>query len=191
MTEKEKMLKGQRYDSADPQLIEERRHARLLFQKINRMGEEQKEERDQLFYNLVGSAGPGLFIEPPFYCDYGYNIHLGEKVFMNYNCCILDVMEVRMGNNVLLGPKVQIYTATHPMDAASRATWLEYAKAITIGNDVWIGGGAIICPGVNIGNGVVVGAGAIVTKDVPDNVFVAGNPARIIKEIDNADYYKQ
>jgi len=191
MTQKEKMLSGELYDASDPQLVEERHQARLLFQRINGTGEEHKEERDQLFYQLMGTAGEGLYIEPPFYCDYGYNIHLGEKVFMNYNCCILDVMEVRMGNNVLLGPNVQIYTATHPLDAAGRATWLESAKPITIGNDVWIGGSAVICPGVTIGNGVVIGAGAIVTKDVPDNVFVGGNPAKIIKEIDNSDYYKK
>ena len=191
MTEKEKMLSGQLYDSTDPVLVKERHHARMMFQKINRLGDDQKEERNKLFYELMGSAGEGMWIEPPFYCDYGYNIHLGEKVFMNFNCCILDVTEVTMGNNVLLGPNVQIYTATHPMDAAGRATWLESARPIHIGNDVWIGGAAVICPGVTIGNGVVIGAGAIVTKDIPDNVFVGGNPAKIIKEIDNSDYYNQ
>lgn len=185
MTEKEKMLSGQLYDASDPELDRERLYARLLFQKINETKEDQKAERDRLFYELFGEAGEGLYVEPPFYCDYGYNIKVGEKVFMNYNCCILDVMEVKMGSNVLLGPNVQVYTATHPMDAKTRAEWLEYAKPISIGDDVWIGGGAIICPGVTIGNGVVVGAGAVVTKDVPDNVCVAGNPARVIKEIDN------
>jgi len=185
MTEKEKMLSGQLYDASDPELDADRHRARMLFQKINQMTDAKKEERNQIFYELMGTAGEGLWIEPPFFCDYGYNIHLGDKVFMNFNCVILDVMEVRMGNNVLLGPNVQIYTATHPMDAKTRAEWLEYAKPIVIGNDVWIGGGAIICPGVTIGNGVVVGAGAVVTRDVPDNVFVGGNPARIIKEIDN------
>lgn len=185
MTEKEKMLSGKLYDASDPELDADRHRARMLFQKVNQMTDADKEERNKLIYELMGSAGDGLWIEPPFFCDYGYNIHLGEKVFMNFNCIILDVMEVRMGNNVLLGPNVQIYTATHPMDAKTRAEWLEYAKPITIGNDVWIGGGAIICPGVTIGNGVVVGAGAVVTRDVPDNVFVGGNPARVIKNIDN------
>lgn len=179
------MLSGQLYDASDPVLSAERYRARKLFQEINLLKEDQKERRDALLYELVGEAGEGLWIEPPFYCDYGYNILVGEKVFMNFNCCILDVMPVRMGSNVLLGPNVQVYTATHPLDAATRATWLEFAKPVTIGSDVWIGGGAIICPGVTIGNGVVVGAGAVVTKDVPNNVFVGGNPAKVIKQIDN------
>lgn len=185
MTEKEKMLSGELYDSTDSVLVAERHRARLRFQRINATAEDDKAMRDQLFYELMGEAGAGLYIEPPFYCDYGYNIKLGEKVFMNYNCCILDVMEVRIGNNVLLAPNVQIYTATHPMDAKARSTWLEFAKPVTIGDDVWIGGGAIICPGVTIGNRVVIGAGAVVTKNVPDDVFIGGNPARIIKEIIN------
>ncbi|MEO1417213.1 MAG: sugar O-acetyltransferase [Bacteroidota bacterium] len=189
MTEKEKMLSGQMYDASDPVLSEERHRARLLFQKINQMGDEEKAARDLLFYELFGESGEDLWIEPPFYCDYGYNIKVGKKVFMNFNCVILDVMEVKMGSNVLLAPNVQIYTATHPVDAKTRATWLEFAKPVTIGDDVWIGGGAIICPGVTIGNGVVVAAGAVVTKDVPNNVVVGGNPAKIIKEIDNSDYY--
>ena len=185
MTEKEKMLTGQLYDSSDEQLVKERHEARLLFQKINALTDKDKPLRDKLFYDLFGEAGEKLFVEPPFYCDYGYNIKVGYNVFMNYNCCILDVMEVTMGNNVLIGPNVQIYTATHPMDAKTRATWLEFAKPIHIGSDVWIGGGAILCPGITVGNGVVIGAGAVVTKDVPDNVFVAGNPAKVIKIIDN------
>ena len=184
MTEKEKMLSGQMYDPMDPQLCEERLAARTQFQHINTIPEVEKKKRDALFYELMGSAGKGLWIEPPFYCDYGSNITLGDHVFMNFNCCILDVMEVKIGNNVMLAPNVQIYTATHPLEAKARNSGKEFAKAITIGNDVWIGGGAIICPGVTIGNGVVIGAGAVVTKDVPDNVFVGGNPAKIIKQID-------
>lgn len=185
MTEKEKMLSGKLYNASDPQLSSERLKARLLFQKINSIGEEKKDERNKLFYDLFGKAGNSLWIEPPFYCDYGYNITLGDNVFLNFNCCVLDVMEVSIGNNVLIGPNVQIYTATHPINAKERATMLEFAKPIKIGNDVWIGGGAIICPGVTIGDGVVIGAGAVVTKDVRDNVFVAGNPAKEIKKIDN------
>jgi len=179
------MLTGQMYDPMDPELVDERLKARLKFQEINTTTEERKPERDQNFRNLLGAAGEGLWIEPPFYCDYGYNIKVGKSVFMNYNCCILDVMEVTIGNNVMFAPNVQIYTATHPLEAKARNSGREYAKPISIGNDVWIGGGAIVCPGVTIGNGVVIGAGAVVTKDVPDNVFVAGNPARVIKKIQN------
>ncbi|MEP2935929.1 MAG: sugar O-acetyltransferase [Gilvibacter sp.] len=184
MTEKQKMLSGQLYDASDPTLVRERLHARMLFGKINAMTEDQKPKRDSLFYDLFGSAGKNLNIEPPFYCDYGSNINLGDSVFMNFDCCILDVMPVSIGDRTMLGPKVQIYTATHPLNAKERASGLEFAKPIMIGNDVWIGGGAIINPGVTIGNRVVIGAGAVVTKDVPDNVFIGGNPARIIKQID-------
>ena len=185
MTEKEKMLAGEMYDPLDAVLVEERHRARVLFQRINSLNEDEKDRRNELLKELIPIQGSDAWIEPPFYCDYGYNIKLGNAVFMNFNCCILDVMPVNIGNNVMLGPAVQIYTATHPLEAAPRNSGREYAKPVSIGNDVWIGGGAIINPGVNIGNGVVIGSGAVVTKDVPDNVFVGGNPARIIKEIDN------
>ena len=185
MTEKEKMLRGDMYNPADKILAGERRDCRILLQQINAMQEDKKKERDQLLRKLLKNAGKGLWIEPPFYCDYGYNLYTGKNVFFNFNCCVLDVMPVTIGNDVLFGPNVQIYTATHPMEAKARKTWLEFAKPISIGNDVWVGGGAIICPGVNIGNGVVIGAGAVVTRSVPDNTFVAGNPARVIREIDN------
>ena len=179
------MLSGALYNAADKELVKERKDCRLLLQQINRLDENAKQERDQLLRKLLKNSSKGLWIEPPFYCDYGYNIHTGKNVFFNFNCCILDVMPVTIGNDVLFGPNVQIYTATHPLDAKTRKTWLEFAKPISIGNDVWVGGGAIICPGVSIGNGVVIGAGAVVTKSVPDNKFVGGNPARIIREIDN------
>ncbi len=185
MTEKEKMLSGQLYNALDKTLSAERHHARMLFQKINQLGEESIEGRKDLFKELLGKTTNNFWIEPPFYCDYGYNIELGNKVFFNFNCCILDVMPVKIGDNVFFGPHVQIYTATHPMEAKIRNSMLEFAKPITIGNDVWIGGGAIICPGVTIGNGVVVGTGAVVTKDIVDNVFVGGNPAKVIKQINN------
>ncbi len=181
-TEKQLMLTGAMYDPDDPILVAERQAARMLFQRINAMTEDQKVERDRLFYDLLGAAGTGLYIEPPFYCDYGYNIKVGESVFMNYNCCILDVCEVQIGDRVMFAPNVQVYTATHPLDAKSRNSGRELGKPITIGNDVWIGGGAIICPGITLGNGVVVGAGAVVTKDVADDCFVAGNPARVVRE---------
>lgn len=187
MTEKEKMLSGQLYNPNDKELIDERHRARLIFQRINAMDDGEKKERNKLFGELMGRSVKGLWIEPPFFCDYGTNIKFGKNVFMNFNCCVLDVMEVKMGNNVMIGPNVQIYTATHPIDAKTRSSWLEYAKPVQIGNDVWIGGGAIICPGVSIGNGVVIAAGAVVTKDVQDSVLVGGNPARFIKHINNSE----
>ncbi|MBT8257096.1 MAG: sugar O-acetyltransferase [Bacteroidia bacterium] len=186
MTEKQKMLAGAMYDPMDPELVVARDRARSLFQKINMMSEAKKKERDTLFYELVGSAGSDLWIEPPFYCDYGENIHLGNQVFMNFGCCILDVCEVRIGNNAMLAPNVQIYTATHPLEAKARNSGKEFAKPITIGDNVWIGGNAVICPGVTIGNNVVIGAGAVVTKSFPDDVFIAGNPAKVIRSIDNS-----
>ena len=182
MTEKEKMLSGEYYNALYPELSKERLEARLLFQRINATPEDKKDERDKLFYELFGKAGKGLWIEPPFYCDYGKNIFLGERVFMNYNCIILDVNTVTMGNDILIGPNVQIYTASHPMEASARIKGLEFGKAISIGNAVWIGGSAIICPGVTIGDGAVIGAGSVVTKDVPAYSFVAGNPAKLIRE---------
>lgn len=185
MTEKEKMLSGQLYNPNDKILIEERHEARILFQKINMLNDEKKKERRKLIYELIPNAGKGLWIEPAFYCDYGYNIKTGKNVFMNFNCCILDVMEVKIGNNVMFGPNVQIYTATHPVKAKERNTWLEFAKPVCIGNDVWLGGAVVICPGVHIGNGAVIGAGSVVTKNIPDNVVAVGNPARVIKKIDN------
>jgi maltose O-acetyltransferase len=191
MTEKAKMLSGMPYDASDSELSVERDRCRTLFQKINQTTENQKDVRNKLCYDLLGEAGKGLWIEPPFYCDYGYNIRVGSNVFMNFNCCILDVMDVTIGDNTLLGPNVQIYTATHPMDAATRSSLIEFGKPVHIGRDVWIGGGAIICPGVTIGNGVVIGAGAVVTKDIEDNVFVAGNPAKVINRIDNDAYYEK
>ncbi len=187
MTEKEKMLSGQLYNPMDSILSKERYRARLKFQKINSLTDDQIKERNKLFKELIGQYDRSFWIEPPFYCDYGYNIRLGKKVFINFNCCILDVSKVKIGDNVFMGPNVQIYTATHPLDKKTRNSLLEYAKPITIGNDVWIGGGAIICPGVNVGNGAIIAAGAVVVKDVPDNVMVAGNPAVIKKEVDNSE----
>ena len=125
-----------------------------------------------------------MWIQPLFHCDYGTNIRVGEKVFFNFNCVVLDVMEVKIGSNVLFGPAVQIYTAMHPMSAVERRTWLEYAKPVEIGSDVWVGGGAIICPGVKIGSGTVIGAGSVVTRDIPEGVFAAGNPCRVIRGLD-------
>ncbi len=186
MTEKEKMLAGKMYDPMDRQLVAERFNARMLFQEINLLNENNKQKRDKLFYKLLIEAKDNLFIEPPFYCDYGYNIKAGKNVFINFNCCILDVMEVSIGDNCMIGPNVQIYTATHPIEAKKRNSGREFAKPVSIGKNVWIGGHAVICPGVSIGDNVVIGAGSVVTKSFPDDVFIAGNPAKIIKTIPNS-----
>ncbi len=183
MTEKEKMLAGQLYRPADPELRELSRHARVLYHKFNMTSEDELDRRKELLDELLGAIGKGLVIQPPFYCDYGFNISVGDDVFLNMNCCILDIMPVTIGSRTMMGPNVQIYTATHPMDPIERSSGQEFAKPISIGEDVWIGGGAIINPGITIGNGVVIGAGAVVTKDVPDMVFIGGNPARVIREI--------
>jgi maltose O-acetyltransferase len=181
-SEKEKMLAGELYDSQDAQLVAERRRARLLLKAFNDSSDDQAEERERILRELIGAAGEGLWIEPPFYCDYGSNITVGDRVYFNFNCVVLDVAPVRIGSRVLFGPLVQIYTATHPMGAAERRKGLEYAKPIEIGDDVWIGGGAIVCPGVRIGARAVIGAGSVVTRDIPEGVFAAGNPCRVIRE---------
>ena len=186
MTEKEKMIAGEMYNPMDDQLVDDRLQARSLLNKINATPERLKAERDALCYELLKNSGKDLYIEPPFYCDYGFNITLGHKVYMNFNCCILDVAEVSIGNHTMLSPNVQIYTATHPLEAKARNSGEEFAKPIRIGDNVWIGGNAVICPGVTIGNNVVIGAGTVVTKDFPDDVFIGGNPATIIKDIDNS-----
>lgn len=183
MSEREKMLGGELYNAGDQELAMGRRRARDLLARLNATRDAETELREQLLSELFGSRGKTLIIEPPFWCDYGSNIYCGDRVFINFNCVILDPAEVHVGSNVLFGPMVQIYTATHPMDSKTRATWLESARPIKIGSDVWVGGGAIICPGVTIGDRCVIGAGAVVTKNVPEGVFVGGNPAKIIKEV--------
>lgn len=182
-TEKEKMLAGELYDPRDMQLSAERRRARLLLKDLNDTRDDQAEERGRLLRELIPSQGIDTWVEPPFYCDYGSNIILGDKVFFNFNCVILDVAVVRIGSRVLFGPSVQLYAATHPLDADERRTGLELGKAIEIGDDAWLGGGAIVCPGVKIGDGSVIGAGSVVTKDIPAGVFAAGNPCIVIRRI--------
>lgn len=182
-SEKEKMLRGERYDPRDPQLASERRQARDLCQAFNDTRDADVAERARLLAALFGQDDAGAWIEPPFFCDYGVNITLGDQVFFNFNCVVLDVAPVVIGNHVMFGPAVQIYTATHPLDAAERRSGLEFAQPITIEDDVWVGGGVIICPGVRIGARAVIGAGSVVTRDVPADVFAAGNPCRVIRAI--------
>ncbi|GAA4331397.1 sugar O-acetyltransferase [Flaviaesturariibacter amylovorans] len=181
------MLAGELYNALDPQLSEERLQARLLLKALNDSGEDLPQKRARILAELLPNAGAELWIQPPFYCDYGSNIRMGERVFFNFNCVVLDVAPVTIGSRTLFGPNVQIYAATHPMDAATRASGLEAGKPITIGDDVWIGGSAIICPGVSIGDRSVIGAGSVVTKDIPPDVFAAGNPCRVIRPLSPAD----
>ena len=178
------MLSGELYNASDPVLSEERLRARLLLKELTDSREDEDEKRKIILRKLIPDAGPGLWLQPPFYCDYGYNIKTGEKVFFNFNCVVLDVMQVTIGSRTLFGPNVQIYTATHTMDHRERAAGLEYAKPVTIGEDVWIGGSAVICPGVTIGDRSVIGAGSVVTRDIPSDVFAAGNPCRVIRDLD-------
>ena len=182
-TEKAKMLAGELYDASDPQLAADRQRARELCKALNDSPEDDPELRTRIIGELFASAGEGIWIEPPFHCDYGSHITIGEKVFFNFNCVILDSGYVTIGSNVLFAPGVQIYAATHPVSAAERSTGLEYGKPVEIGSDVWVGGGAIICPGVRIGDRSVIGAGSVVTRDVPADVVAAGNPCRVIREI--------
>lgn len=177
------MLAGELYDPLDPQLSAERLKARLLIKRLNDAAEDQTEERGRILKELIPNAGKGLWLQPPFYCDYGYNVLPGEKVFFNFNCVVLDVTLVKIGSRTLFGPNVQIYTATHPMNYQERASGLEYAKPITIGEDVWVGGSAVICPGVTIGHRSIIGAGSVVTKDIPADVFAAGNPCKVIRSL--------
>lgn len=184
-TEKEKMLAGEYYDATDPQLVSERRHARKLTRAFNGTSAEDGKIRKQLLTDLFGHLGQKSTIEPPFYCDYGSNIYLGDRVFFNFNCVILDVVRVDIGDGTMLGPNVQIYTATHPMDFAERGAGLEFGKPIKIGADVWIGGSVVINPGVTIGDRSVIGSGSVVVKDIPAGVFAAGNPCRVIRLLEN------
>lgn len=183
-TEKEKMLAGELYVATDAQLTKDRENARRLTRLFNQTEETEYGRRVELLKLLFGSTRDSLYAEPTFRCDYGYNIHVGNNFFANFDCVILDVCEVRIGDNCFIAPGVHIYTATHPLDPVARSSGVEYGKPVKIGHNVWIGGRAVINPGVTIGDNVVIASGAVVTKDVPDNVVVGGNPARVIKLID-------
>lgn len=183
-TEKQKMRSGELYNALDAELSQERLSARLLLKEFNDSKEDEPERRKSILKKLIPRAGADLWLQPPFYCDYGYNMIIGDNVFFNFNCIVLDVMQVTIGSRTLFGPNVQIYTATHPMNFKERASGLELAKPISIGEDVWVGGSVVICPGVSIGDRSVIGAGSVVTKDIPADVLAAGNPCRVIRKLD-------
>lgn len=181
MTEYEKMIAGQMYDATDPELSRMREACRDLLTQINGSARDIRSgERLDLCRQLFASVGNDLWLQPPFFCDYGSHIYLGKNVFLNFNCVFLDVARITVGDFVFFGPGVQLYTATHPLQWQKRRNAEEYGRPITIENDVWIGGGVIVCPGVRIGEKSVIGAGSVVTKDVPSSSVVVGNPARSI-----------
>lgn len=182
-TELQKMLAGELYNALDPQLSSMRLNARRLSRLYNQSIEGEFATRATILKELFGKVGKNPVIEPPFFCDYGSNIFAGKNLFMNFSCVVLDCGEVHFGDNVFCGPNVQVYTATHPLDPILRSKGQEAAKTIRIGNDVWLGGSCVICPGVSIGEGTTIGAGSVVTKDIPAQVFAAGNPCRVIREL--------
>ena len=184
MTEREKMIAGMMYNAEDAELLEGRMRARLLCRKFNDLMPDEEEERVKALKELLGKTGERIWIEQPFLCDYGCNIEVGERFYANYNLVILDCAKVTIGDNAFIAPNVGIYTAAHPIVAEQRNFHgFEFAAPVTIGNNVWIGGGVQICPGVTIGDNTVIGAGSVVTKDIPANVVAAGNPCRVLREI--------
>lgn len=188
MTEKEKMLSGALYMAPDAELSAMNRRARRLTRLFNQTTENIFDERIALLRELLGSAGKNVWVEPTFHCDYGSNIHVGDYFYANYDCIILDICPVTIGDHVFFAPRVCIYTATHPIDATVRNTGLEYGKPVSIGNNVWIGGSTVINPGVSIGDNTVIGSGSVVTKDIPSNVIAAGNPCKVLRPITEEDH---
>lgn len=180
MTEKEKMLSGMSYNAMDTELFRDRVYAKRLCKKFNELEPDLLKERELLLKELFQTENT-CYIEPNFFCDYGYNIEIGKNFYVNHNCIMLDVNKIKIGNNVMFAPNVQVYTATHPVDAEERISGKEMGYAIEICDNVWIGGGTIICPGVKIGKNTTIGAGSVVTKDIPENVVAAGNPCKVIK----------
>lgn len=193
MTEKERMISGKLYIAQDEELKRDRLKARKLTRLFNETTEEEPEYRTELLKEPFQSAGEHIVIEPPFRCDYGSHIRIGDDFYANYDCIIIDVCDVTVGDHVFLGPRVGMYTAAHPIDAGVRDANLEYGRPITIGNSVWIGADTVINPGVTVGNNVVIGSGSVVTGDIPDNVIAAGNPCRVLRPItpEDREYWEE
>ncbi|MGI6685210.1 MAG: sugar O-acetyltransferase [Bacillota bacterium] len=189
MTQKEKMLQGKLYQAFDEELFRDRQSAKEMVFKFNSLPPGEIEVRNAIIKKLFGKVSGDFLIEPPFHCDYGYNITIGKNFYANNNCIILDCAPVTIGDNVLLGPNVGIFTAGHPIHFEVRNYGLEYALPIRIGNNVWLGGGVIVNPGVNIGDNVVIGSGSIVTKDIPANSLAVGNPCKVMRKITEKDKY--
>ena len=193
MNQKERMLAGLPYKAWLDGLTEEREANKVRIWRYNQFSPADRETRDKLIREIIGKCGKSVSFEVPFHCDYGWNIEVGENFYANYNCTILDVGHVKIGKNVMFAPNVSIFTAGHPVHPDSRNSGYEYGIPVTIGDNVWRGGGVIVTPGVTIGNNVVIGAGSVVTKDIPDNVIAVGNPCRVLRAITEADrdlYFK-
>ncbi len=193
MNQKERMLAGLPYKAWLDGLTEERDANKVRIWRYNQLSPADREARDKLIREIIGKYGKSVTFESPFHCDYGWNIEVGENFYANYNCTILDVGHVKIGKNAMFAPNVSIYTAGHPVHPDSRNSGYEYGIPVTIGDNVWLGGGVIVTPGVTIGNNVVIGAGSVVTKDIPDNVIAVGNPCRVLRAITEADrdlYFK-
>lgn len=193
MKEKDRMLAGKLYIAMDKELVNDMKKSRRLTRLYNTTTEEQQDYRKELLKELFESTKENYYIEPPFRCDYGCNISIGNNFYANYDCIILDVNKVVIGDNVFFAPRVSVFTAGHPIDAEIRNMQLEYGKPVFIGNDVWVGGNTVINPGVTIGDNVVIGSGSVVTKDIPSGVVAAGNPCRVIRKINEEDkkYWEQ
>ncbi|HCM89074.1 MULTISPECIES: sugar O-acetyltransferase [Vagococcus] len=191
-TEKQKMLQEDLYLANDIELRHDVKRSRRLTRLFNQTTEEQIEYRSDLLKELFKGTGNNIYMEPPFRCDYGSNITIGNNFYANFDCCFLDVANITIGENVMFGPKVNLLTPGHPLDVTVRNSGLEYGKEIKIGDNVWLGGNVTVNPGVTIGNNTVIGSGAVVTKDIPDNVVAAGNPCKVIRTIGEEDktYWK-
>ncbi|MBS5659330.1 MAG: sugar O-acetyltransferase [Oscillibacter sp.] len=190
MTERERMLSGQLYDAGDETLTAARGRAKRLTWRYHQLDPTDWDSRTQILQELLGHLGEDSWIEPPFRCDYGTQISIGDHFFANYDCIFLDVAPITIGNQVMFGPRVCLYTAGHPLDAATRNTGLEFGKPIAIGDDVWLGGNVVVLPGVTIGAGTVVAAGSVVRRDLPPHVLAAGNPCQVLRSITEADRLK-
>lgn len=186
MTAREMQSAGMLY-TLDDDLWQQHLKSKRITRALNATLETENDKRRELVQQLFGSAGEGSYIEPPFYCDYGCNTHVGKYFYCSYDCAFLDCGRITLGDRVMLGPKVGLYAVNHPIDPEVRATGLEYAKPITIGDNVWIGGSATVCPGAVIGSNVVIGAGSVVVGEIPGNCVAAGNPAKVIRQITDED----
>lgn len=182
MSEREKMIRGELYNAIDPKLILDRYKANRICCKYNKKVFREFDLRNKMMKKLINTEG-NFLIKPPFFCDYGYNIYLGKDVMLNYGCTLLDVCPIKIGSHAFIGPNTQLYTACHGIDAEERINNVEFGKPITIGDNVWIGGGTIVLPGVTIGNNSIIGAGSVVSKNIPDNVIAVGNPCKVLREI--------